>query len=111
MERTISNWVSHLCVAIALLAVNASTAAADAILTYSVADLGAGYAQLAKDASGKGIVIAPDGLNTYAFPRTENRLGDPCEIMEALPKLNNAPVWDPMTYGNPKNAYSDFVSD
>jgi hypothetical protein len=93
----------------ALIGIIASTAHADAIPpAYSITDLGAGDARLATDAGGDGILIAPDGRTTYAFPRTENALTNPQAVLQSFPPFTNAPVDNPMTYGNPNNAYSEF---
>ena len=110
MKRSISGWLPHLCATTALLGIVATTARGDAIPAYSVTDLGTGVAQLAKDAGGDGILIAPDGQTSYAFPRADVPPPGGPPILQALPPLNNAPTYDTMTYGDPKNAYSYFLS-
>jgi hypothetical protein len=110
MERPLSGWVSRLSAAVALIAAAPLAARADALPSYSVTDLGVGTATLSTGTDGQGVVIAPDGRAAYAFPRTFNAVANPQAILQALPPLTNAPVWDPMTYGNPKYAYSYFTT-
>jgi hypothetical protein len=99
---------SRILTAIVLLSVAVSPALADPMPpSYTLTDLGAGNAAFSTDASGNGIVIAPGGQVGYAFPRTQiglpnGGLGNAANFPLAQP----APVWDPMTYGNPSNAYS-----
>lgn len=76
--------------------------------TYTVTDLGAGNAQLSTDANGNGIVTSADGQTVQPFQWTDNRVSDPTALLGQLPALHNAPVGNPMTYGNPANAYSHF---
>lgn len=109
MERSILNGFSPrfgFCLAVALLSAPLTTARADAIPAYTVTDLGAGLAELSADADGYGVVIAPDGQRTYPFPHSDYRVSNLSSVLPLIPPLNNAPIYNPMTYGNPNNAYS-----
>ena len=107
MERSnLTGFSPRFCLAITLLGATLSTARADNIPAYTVTDLGTGTAQLSTDADGNGIVVAPDGQTTYTFPNTNNHLSDLQSVLPLVPPLNNAPIYNPMTYGDPNNAYS-----
>ena len=110
MDRSNVHAGFRFAIVVAMMMVATVEARADAIQGYTVTDLGVGEARLAKDASGNGVVIAPDGIMNYAFPRLGTGHGvDPRALAGSLPALTNAPVWDTMTYGNPKYAYSYFL--
>ncbi|AGA31385.1 PEP-CTERM sorting domain-containing protein [Singulisphaera acidiphila] len=107
MERSIlTRFAPLFCIALTLFGVPRSSARADIIPGYTVTDLGTGTAQVSTDADGNGIVIAPDGQRTYTFPNTNNHLANLQSVLPLVPPLNNAPIYNPMTYGDPNNAYS-----
>jgi hypothetical protein len=89
------------------LAFSCGAASAATIPGYTVTDLGAGEARLSADSGGRGIVLASDGT-TYDFPVSDQALptSQAQAIIATLPKMTNAPVWSPMTYGNPNFAFS-----
>jgi hypothetical protein len=111
MDRSISGTVRSLLTAVLLLSLASGSARAATIPAYTVTDLGAGTAQLATDSAGNGVVISPDGLTSYAFPTTDHALStsQAQAIIATLPPMTNAPVWSPMTYGNPNYAFSNLL--
>lgn len=104
-ERT-TRWVGHLAMLVTLAALP-SSANASSLTSYNVIDLGAGTAAVQTGANGLSEVVAPDG-SVYAFPRTDNRPLDVAPILANFPPFTNAPTYATMTYGNPRNAYSDW---
>lgn len=111
MERSRLKGVPpHFYLAFALLGVPFASARADNIPAYTVTDLGTGTAQVSTDADGNGIVVAPDGQRTYTFPNTNNSLANLESVLPLIPPLYNAPIHNPMTYGDPNNAYS-YIKD
>ncbi len=68
-----------------------------------------GEAQIETDAAGNSVVLAPDGTTEYAFPRSTTTVNT-ANYLNVLPTLTNAPVSNPMTYGNPQFAYSTYSS-
>lgn len=97
-------WI-ELVAALALLSLVASTAGAAPIPSYTVTDLGTGSARLSNTGA-DATLTAPDGRSTYAFPRTDNLVANPQPLLDTFPPFTNAPTYETMTYGNPKNAYS-----
>jgi hypothetical protein len=86
----------RLLMAITLIVAMVSTVHAEPIPpTYSVADLGSGSATYSKDASGNGIVIAPDGRTAYAFPQTFT--GTSISTPTSFPILDPVPSGLPAT--------------
>ena len=53
-----------------------------------------------------GILVAPGGQMGYAFPRRRPDSRASGWAMRPFSRWPGPPVWDPMTYGNPNNAYS-----
>ena len=92
---------------LAILATTVAGANASPLPSYNVIDLGAGTASLQTNSNGLSVVIGPDGT-VYPFPRTDNVPSDVQPILDSFPPFTNAPTYATMTYGNPKNAYSDW---
>jgi hypothetical protein len=80
-----------------------SSAQADPITIpgYTVTDLGAGTPTFSTDASGNGVLNAPNG-QLYAFPQTPNTVLTPGQgIMSSFPQLEPPPHNPSEDYGNP----------
>jgi PEP-CTERM motif len=110
MDRSTCGKARGLFAAVILVSLAGRVAVASA--TYTVTDLGAGTARLASDSVGGGVLITPDGTTSYAFPMTNHALSSSQAqaIIATLPAMTNAPVWSPMTYGDPRNAFSYLTS-
>ncbi len=91
-------------------AITSAHAAPITIPGYTVTDLGAGTPTFSTDASGNGVLNAPNG-QVYAFPQTPNSVLTPGQGIAAnFPVLGAAPVADSNTYGNPANAFNYIQS-
>ncbi len=101
-----SNWQALLVLSLGL---GSNPAQAATLPAYGVTDLGAGAAQIETDAAGNRVVLAPSGATEFAFPQTTSEVSTQA-YLNVLPKLANAPIWDPATYGNPTYAYSYYAS-
>jgi hypothetical protein len=97
--------------ALTLLLLAGSTGGAAAIPSYTITDLGVGAARVSPPTGADATLTSPDGGTTYAFPRTDNQVSNPEPLLDSFPPFTNAPVWNTLTYGNPKNAYSYFNND
>lgn len=107
MERSLSARSCHVAVAAGLLALAVPAVRADPLPAYTATDLGAGPTSFGSDSTGSRIVVAADGRSAYAFPNNGVPVAYPTGF--TLPPVPNpAPVWSPMTYGNPKNAFSTW---
>lgn len=94
----------------AILCLLGTAAVAGPLPVYRALDLGIGEGQITTDAAGNRVALGPVGGTEYAFPQSSVAF-DAAATGNALPKLTNAPVWSPMTYGNPINAYSFYSED
>lgn len=72
----------------------------------TVTDLGAGLPLIKLDNAGNRIVVASDGRTAYPFAEAVSSNSSLPHYIPPVP--NAAPTWDPMTNGNPRNAYSNW---
>ena len=71
---------------------------------FTVTDLGAGTPTFSTDGNGNGVLNAPNG-QVFAFSQTSN---SPLSqgMAATIPLLQSAPVNNPLTFGNPANAFA-----
>lgn len=73
---------------------------------YTITDIGPGTPVFSADTTGNGILTASNG-QSYAFPQTPDTSFTTGQATTAsIPVSVTAPTSDPLTYGNPLNAYA-----
>jgi hypothetical protein len=76
---------------------------------YNAIDLGTGSSTFGVDPTGNGTVTGSNGL-TYTFNPVQNHLPAQWEdTSQGVPIVAPPPTQDPMTYGNPKFAFSNSI--